>query len=134
MAKTTRLPTAGKAEAPAPDPRPAVSTVVHATMPGSVVVSHAPAFLAISEHNCELAGYCHAEHWRELVRALGVPAVQVQRGLLVVRTADLDAALARLARPLPQRLRAVQPTADQGDDEAAALEGAGLRRKAGGAR
>lgn len=106
----------------------AIPSIV-ASAPGAVVVQAAAPPLAISEHNCEAAGYCPAEHWREFCRRLGVPVVEVQRGLTVARASDLDAALARMGKPLsPRRKVQLEQAAQRSEDDE--LAAAGLRRKA----
>jgi hypothetical protein len=133
MAKTTRLPTAGKGEAPAPEPRTALPAI-HAHATGAVTLVTSARSLAVSQHNSFEAIGCPPDHLRGLLCELEVPCFEYQRGFVVALLSDIEAALARRGRALPKRLRAVQAEADQ-DDEASALAAAGLRpRKAGGAR
>jgi hypothetical protein len=92
------------------------------------IIQQAPPPESESERVCLQTRGVEPGDWRAFLRHLGVPAVEVKRGLTVARTADIDEALRRLGRPLAKR--ASKPTAAPVEPTASALERAGLRKGA----
>jgi hypothetical protein len=84
------------------------------------IIQQAPPPESESERVCLQTRGVEPGDWRAFLRHLGVPAVEVKRGLTVARTADIDEALRRLGRPLAKR--ASKPTAAPVESKTAMLD------------